>query len=281
MLNKIVLTGASGRLGSYLRKPLSKLCKNLISTDINNDIGPLFDNEEFVKADLSNFSDLEKIVKGSNMICHFGAMVDEAPFEDLLGPNFIGSYNVWEAAKINKVKRIIYASSIHAVGMYSKTETLTSKSLHNPDSFYGLGKCFSEDLAKMYYEKNGLETVCLRIASCAPVTTLRSLSTWLSYEDLIEMVTKCIDTPFTGFSIIYGVSNNTRKNIDNSLCSHLGFIPKDNAEKFADEIFKSDYQAELNDKGNKFHGGPFASTKLGKSPLGKMKINHKKKKINK
>ena len=49
------------------------------------------------------------------MVCHFGALVDEAPFEDLLGPNFVGSYNVWESAKINKVKRIIYASSIHAV----------------------------------------------------------------------------------------------------------------------------------------------------------------------
>ena len=53
-----------------------------------------------------------------------------------------------------------------------KTETLTSKTLHNPDTFYGLGKCFSEDLAKMYYE-NGLESVCLRIASCAPVTTFK------------------------------------------------------------------------------------------------------------
>ena len=277
MLNKIVLTGASGRLGSYLRKPLSKLCIKLISTDIKNEMGSLFDNEEFIQADLSKFSEVEKIVKGSTMVCHFGALVDEAPFEDLWGPNFVGSYNVWESAKINKVKRIIYASSIHAVGMYSKTETLTSQTLHNPDSFYGLGKCFSEDLAKMYYEKNGLESVCLRIASCAPVTTLRSLSTWLSYNDLIQMVTRCIDTPFTGFSIVYGVSNNTRKNVDNSQCSHIGFTPNDNAEQFADEIFKGDCDEELNDQGNQFHGGPFSSTELGISPLGKMKINDKKK----
>ncbi len=277
MLNKIVLTGASGRLGSYLRKPLSKLCKKLVSTDIKNEISTLLENEEFVKADLSNFSEIENIIKGSSMVCHFGALVDEAPFEVLLGSNFIGSYNIWESAKINKVKRIIYASSIHAVGMYSKTETLTSKTLHNPDSFYGLSKCFSEDLAKMYYEKNGLEAVCLRIASCAPVTTLRSLSTWLSYDDLIQMVTKCIDTPFTGFSIIYGVSNNTRKNVDNSQSSHIGFVPNDNAEKFAKEIFKSNCDVELKDKGNKFHGGAFASTELGISPLDKMKINNKKK----
>ena len=91
------------------------------------------------------------------MVCHFGALVDEAPFEVLLGSNFIGSYNIWESAKINKVKRIIYASSIHAVGMYSKTETLTSKSLHNPDSFYGLGKCFSEDLRRHYSCAPGLQ----------------------------------------------------------------------------------------------------------------------------
>ena len=101
-------------------------------------------------------------------------------------------------------KRIIYASSIHAVGMYPKTETLTSQSLHNPDSFYGLAKCFTEDLARMYFEKNKIEAVCLRIASCAPVTTLRSLSTWLSYDDLVELVKNSINTGYTGFSIVYG-----------------------------------------------------------------------------
>ena len=107
MLNKIVLTGASGRLGSYLREPLSKLCKILISTDVNDDIGALHDNEQFILADLCKFEEINPLMKGVNVICHFGAIVDEKPFNQLLGPNFIGSYNVWEAAKLNNVKRVI------------------------------------------------------------------------------------------------------------------------------------------------------------------------------
>ena len=275
MIERLLLTGAGGRLGSYLREPLSQLCAELISTDIKSEIGPLYKNEKFISADLAKFDEILPLAEGVTMICHFGALVDELPFDNLLGPNFVGSYNIWESARKNNVKRIIYASSIHAVGMYSKTKTITPSTHHKPDGFYGLSKCFTEDLAKMYFDKNGIEAVCLRIATCAPVTTARSLTSWLSYDDLVLLVTRAIDSISTEFSIIYGVSKNDRKNIDNSEAGHIGFLPRDNAEKYASEIFESDLTEELSDPGNKFHGGPFASTELGVSPMEKMKIIHK------
>ena len=274
MIEKIVLTGAGGRLGSYLREPISNLCNYLVSTDIKENIGPLYENEKFIQADLSNFDEINPIIENATMVCHFGAIVDELPFNKLLGPNYIGSYNIWESSRRHSVKRVIYSSSMHAVGMYPKTMTLKTDTPHRPDSFYGLAKCFTEDLAKMYFEKNAIEAVCLRIASCAPVNTARSLSSWLSYNDLIKLVTKSIDTPYTGYTIIYGISNNDRKNVDNSNASHIGYIPEDNAEIFAEEILQKDLTEELNDKGNQCHGGAFASTDLGVSPMKKMKIIH-------
>ena len=274
MIEKIVLTGAGGRLGSYLREPISKLCKNLVSTDIKENIGSLYENEKFIQADLSNFDEINPIIENATMVCHFGAVVDELPFDKLLGPNYVGSYNIWESSRRHKVKRVIYSSSMHAVGMYPKTMTLKTDTPHRPDSFYGLAKCFTEDLAKMYFEKNKIEAVCLRIASCAPVNTARSLSSWLSYNDLIKLVIKSIDTPYTGYTVIYGISNNDRKNVDNSSASHIGFIPEDNAEIFAEEILQKDLTEELNDKGNQCHGGAFASTELGVSPMKKMNIIH-------
>ena len=274
MITKIVLTGAGGRLGSYLREPLSKLCKNLISTDIKESIGSLYKNETYIKADLSIFKEINPIIEGATMVCHFGAIVDELSFDTLLGPNFVGSFNIWESSKQHNVKRVIYSSSVHAVGMNLKTETLTPSTPHRPDSFYGLAKCFTEDLAKMYFEKNGIEAVCLRIASCAPVNSARSLSSWLSYDDLILLVIRAIDTPFTGYTIVYGISNNTRSNIDNSESSHIGYLPKDDAEIFAEEILQRDLTEELSDHGNRCHGGAFASTELGLSPMGRMKIIH-------
>ena len=274
MIEKIVLTGAGGRLGSYLRDPISKLCKNLVSTDIKKNIGPLYENEKFIQADLSNFDEINPIIENATMVCHFGAVVDELPFDKLLGPNYVGSYNIWESSRRHNVKRVIYSSSMHAVGMYPKTMTLKTDTPHRPDSFYGLAKCFTEDLAKMYFEKNKIEAVCLRIASCAPVNNARSLSSWLSYNDLIKLVIKSIDTPYTGYTVIYGISNNDRKNVDNSNASHIGYIPEDNAEIFAEEILQKDLTEELNDKGNQCHGGAFASTELGVSPMKKMNIIH-------
>ena len=116
-MQKLVLTGAAGKLGSYLREPLSKMCDVLITTDIVKNIENVAINETYAQADLANMAEIEPLLKGADMVVHFGALVDEAPFEQILGPNFIGAYNIWEAAHRHKLRRVVYASSIHAVGM--------------------------------------------------------------------------------------------------------------------------------------------------------------------
>jgi uronate dehydrogenase len=276
-MKKIVLTGAAGRLGSYLREPLSKLADALVSTDIVEDIGKLYAGERYVKADLAQLDAMLEVLKGADMVVHFGAISDEAPFEELLGPNFIGAYNVWEAAHRNGVKRVVYASSIHAVGMYPKTEFIGTDVAHRPDTFYGLSKCFAEDLGRMYWEKRGLESIHLRILSCAQVTSARALGSWLSYDDLIQLVTRSIETPIVGFSVIYGVSNNDRAPVDNAKASFIGYRPVDNAEKFAAEILKAEPQADPENPSQMCHGGVFAGVNLGESGVAHMKIVNDKK----
>ncbi len=206
------------------------------------------------------------------MVVHFGAFVDEGPFEKLLGPNFIGAYNVWEAAHQNNVRRVIYASSIHAVGMHLKSDAIGIDAPHRPDTFYGLAKCFAEDLGRMYWDKRGLEAVCLRILSCAQVTSARALGSWLSYDDLIQLVTRAIDTPTTGFAIVYGVSDNDRSPVDNSGAAFLGYRPRDNAEQFAAETLAAEPPADPQDPGQMYHGGPFAKVDIGESGLAQMTI---------
>lgn len=277
-MKKIVLTGAAGRLGSYLREPLSKMANQLLSTDISEDIGSLYDNETFIKADLAEMSEIKPLMKDADMVVHFGAYVDEGPFEKLWGPNFVGSYNVWESARLAGVKRVIYASSIHAVGMYPRNQFIGVNVPHRPDGFYGLAKCFTEDLGRMYWEKSGLEAVCLRIYSAAAVVSSRSLSTWLSYDDLIQLVTRAIDTPTVGFTISYGISNNDRAVVDNSAATYLGYKPKDNAEQYADEILANSPPSDPQDLAQMCHGGPFAATPMGESGMAHLKIIDDKKK---
>lgn len=278
-MKKLVLTGAAGRLGSYLREPLTRLCDELVSTDIADDIGTLYGGETYIKADLASLDDMMKACEGADMIVHFGAFVDEGPFEQLLGPNFIGAYNIWEAAHRHGARRVVYASSIHAVGMYPKNEFIGTDVPHRPDTFYGLAKCFAEDLGRMYWEKRGVESVHMRILSCAKVNNARALGSWLSYDDLIQLVQRSIETPVTGFSVIYGVSNNDRSPVDNSAASFLGYRPTDNAEQFAQEVLAESGPLDPQDPGHMCHGGPFASVALGNSGLAGMNVVDDRKKI--
>ena len=274
---KLVLTGAAGRLGSYLREPLAAMCDALVSTDIAPDIGKLYPGETYIRADLAEMAQIAPVLEGADMVIHFGAIVDEKPFEELLGPNFIGSYNIWEAGYKAGVKRVIYASSIHAVGMHLKSDFIGTDAEHRPDTFYGLAKCFTEDLGRMYWDKRGMESVHLRILSCAQVNNTRALGSWLSYDDLIQLVTRAIDTPSVGFSIIYGVSNNDRAPVDNAKASFLGYRPKDNAEVFAREVLAAEGPVDTTDHGQMCHGGPFAKVDLGQSGLAQMNVVNDKK----
>ena len=278
-MKKLVLTGAAGRLGSYLREPLSKLCDELVSSDIATDLGKLYPGERYHRADLAKFDEIDALLDGADMVVHFGAISDEAPFETLLGPNFIGAYNIWESAHRNGLRRVVYASSIHAVGMYKRQEFIGTDVPHRPDTFYGLSKCFAEDLARLYWDKRGLESVCLRILSAAQVTSARALGTWLSYDDLIQLVRRAIDTPITGFSIVYGVSNNDRVPVDNSKARFLGYRPRDNAEQFAAQILADAPPPDPTDAAQMCHGGVFAAVDLGNSGMAHMTIVDDAKKI--
>jgi len=278
-MKKIVLTGAAGRLGSYLREPLLTLADELVSSDIVDDIGKLYPGERYQQADLASYDAIHALLEGADMVVHFGAVVDEASFDTILGPNIIGAYNVWEAAYQHKLRRVVYASSIHAVGMHSKQDFIGIDAPHRPDGFYGLAKCFAEDLGSMYWDKRGLESVCLRILSAAQVNNPRALGSWLSYDDLIHLVTRAIDTPTTGFSVIYGVSNNDRVPVDNSKASYLGYRPTDNAEQFAQSVLAQAGPADPTDPAQMCHGGPFASGEIGQSAMMGMKIVDDRKKI--
>jgi uronate dehydrogenase len=268
MFNKLVLTGARGNLGNELRPVLARMARELVSTDIREAPDALAPNETYVQADIADFATVEPLLEGADMVIHFGAIVDEKPFEELLGPNYIGAYNVWEAAHRHGVRRVVYASSIHAVGLSETNRGIDTDEPHRPDTFYGLAKCFAEDLGKMYWEKRGIEAVCLRILSCTPEPqNVRALGTWLSYRDMVQLVVRSIETPVTGFTVAYGVSGNTRAPVSNHKVGFLGYKPQDNAEDWAEALFAKAIEPNPQDLAQSRLGGPFASVKLGESGI--------------
>lgn len=271
MLKKIVLTGAAGTLGSALREPLAGMCGTLLSMDIREAPGPLAPNETWAVADCAETEQVAPLMEGAEMVVHFAAIPDERPFEELLRPNFLASYVVWEAAHRAGARRVVYASSVHAVGMWETAAGIGTDAAHRPDTFYGLSKCFTEDLARLYWEKRGLEAVCLRIFSAteAPQNP-RALGTWLSRGDLVRMVERAVDTPTTGFCVVYGISANDRAPVSNAGASFLGYRPRDNAEDFAPDILARAAAPDPQDPAQMRLGGPFAAVPLGESGVAGM-----------
>lgn len=269
---KIVLTGACGTLGMELRETLAALADTLVSVDVAKAPATVLENEQFVQADCSDLDAVLPLMEGADMAVHFAGIPDERPFEDLLGPSFLASYNVWEAGYRHGVKRIIYASSVHAVGMYENAAGIDTDADHAPDTFYGLSKCFTEDLGKLYWTKRGIESVHLRIFSCTKVPqNARALRTWLSFDDLRHLVDRAVTATTTGFAVVYGISNNDRAPVNNAKSAFLGYKPKDNAENWAKKLLATAPPSDPSDRAQLCIGGPFATIPLGESGLAAIK----------
>lgn len=270
-MTKFVLTGAAGALGSVLRGPLSKMCDELVSTDIVP-ISDLAPNETFAQADVAKRDEISPLLKGADMVIHFASIADEAPFDELLGPNYIGAYNIWEAAHEHGVRRVIYASSVHAVGMHNINDGVDLDAPHRPDTYYGLAKSFTEDMARMHWEKRGIECVSIRIFSCSPEPgNARALGSWLSYRDLVQLVQRGIEAPTVGYTAIFGVSGNTRSAVNNAKASYLGYVPQDNAEDWATDLLAKAGKQDPQDPQHMKLGGPFAIVPLGESGVAMIK----------
>lgn len=231
-LDTILITGAAGRLGTQLRRGLAPLARRLRLADkaLIPDLQP---NEEALLFDLADEAAVLRATDGVDAIVHFGGVPLERPWAEILDGNIRGSYHIYEGARKHGVKRIVYASSVHAIGYHARADKIDADAPHRPDGLYGLSKCFVEDLGRLYFDKFGIETVALRIFSSFPEPAdRRMLWSWLSFDDCVGLVTAALTTEKVDFAIAFGISDNRDKAVDNSLAAHLGWTPRASAEPF-------------------------------------------------
>jgi uronate dehydrogenase len=256
--NRLLLTGAAGGLGKVLRESLRPYAHILRLSDISEMAPPAGSHEEVQQCDLSDKQAVHQLVEGVDAILHFGGVSVERPFEEILGANISGIFHIYEAARRHGVKRVIFASSNHVIGFYRQDETIDARAMRRPDSYYGLSKSYGEDMASFYFDRYGIETVSIRIGSSFPEPqNRRMMSTWLSYDDLTQLIYKGLTTPNVGHTVVYGVSANRDVWWDNRLASHLGYTPKDSSEVFRAKVEAQPMPA-ANDPAMVYQGGAFA-----------------------
>jgi uronate dehydrogenase len=169
--------------------------------------------------------------------------------------------NLYEAARLQGTKRIVFASSNHVTGFYRQDEVIDTKMPPKPDGFYGLSKAFGEDLAEMYWARWGIETVSIRIGSALPAPKdRRMLSTWISFDDLERLVVSALTAPIVGHTIIFGMSDNAVTWWDNAQARHVGYVPQDSSDVFRDAVYARTAAPDLSDPAVQFQGGAFVRT---------------------
>ncbi|MDI1343499.1 MAG: NAD(P)-dependent oxidoreductase, partial [Pseudolabrys sp.] len=231
-MSKILVTGAAGGIGMRMRRTLPAIYPDIRWSDIRKP-ADLKAGEDFVQADLSKLDEVEAMVKGVDGIVHFGGFSVEGPWETILAANIIGCRNLFEAAYRANVKRVVFASSNHAVGFYPRRQKIGVDVTVRPDSRYGVSKVFGEAMGALYADKHGLRVTCLRIGNFgdAPLD-VRRLSIWLKPDDLVQLIRIGLEHPDIHFEIFYGASDNAAAWWDNSNAYKFGYKPTGRAEDF-------------------------------------------------
>ena len=255
-MKKIALSGAGGQLGSVVRTALIARGIPLRSAGGTKPLAALVEGEDVMHGDLRDPAVVDRLLDGVDVLIHFAGTSVERPLPEIIDNNLRALVEVYEGARRQGVRRVVFASSNHAIGMYPVTEHLELDCALRPDGFYGLSKVWGEALARMYWDKHGIESICVRIGSCLErPTEPRHLSTWFGHRDLMHFLDRCIEAEGVGFMTVWGVSANTRSWWDNSGAERLGYEPTQNAEEYAAQVLAG--PNPLDALGQRYQGGSF------------------------
>jgi uronate dehydrogenase len=230
---RVAITGAGGRIGRCLMAGLDAAGHDVRGVDVVGE-----PSARVVVADLLTDDDtVAAVMAGADTVVHLAAIAGETEFTTAVQSHVVLTHRVLEAARTHGVRRVVYASSNHAVGFTPRAAMVPVDTRARPDSFYGFGKAAAEALASLYHDRYGVDIACLRIGSFRDrPSTRRHLSTWLSPGDAVRLVDACLRAPDLGFRVLYGISANTRAWWDLGPGRAIGYDPVDDAEAWAAEI---------------------------------------------
>ena len=249
---KVLVTGAAGNIGSYFAEQsgLKYDLRLMVRGDEDRAaLDALRGHGEVVTGDLGNLEQLKDLCRGIDTVVHLAASASpDTTWEQLLPNNIIGTYNVMVAAKAAGCRRLIYASSIHAVSGYPADVQVKTSEPVNPGDLYGVTKCFGEAMGRYMAGQEGLSVIALRIGAFQPLDSARDadkgvqiMDMFVSRRDLNHLIERCIDVEHIRFAILHGLSDNRFKRLDISDARELvGYAPQDDSTELNPQLNKLD-----------------------------------------
>ncbi|MBN1248127.1 MAG: NAD(P)-dependent oxidoreductase [Anaerolineae bacterium] len=256
----VLVTGGAGHVGQAFRRFYGDPATTgyrLRLTDRTTRI-PADPEQETVVAELTDYEAVLTAMQGCSAVVHLAADTwGSAPWVSLLPNNIDATYNVYEAARVCGVQRIVYASTHHTCG-YALGESGTcgtdeaNPAPIRPDSLYAVSKVFGEALGRYYVDAYGLSVICLRIGWCHggdgeadqremvarmkkpspafPYGGETQVGLWISNRDMAQLIDRSLraDVPY---GIYYGASDNAPVVLDVSSAKRdLGYRPQDRVQ---------------------------------------------------
>jgi UDP-glucose 4-epimerase len=233
---RVLVTGAAGNIGKYFAEHSHDHYElRIMVHQLDQRTDALHPFGEVVAGELSDLAKLKEFCQGIDTVVHLAGDPDPgAAWASLLESNIVGAYNMFVAAKAAGCRRVIYASSIHAVSGYPAEVQVKTSEPVNPGDLYGVSKCFGEALGRYMAEQEGLSVIALRIGAFQPIEAARDegsigmLDAFVSQRDLNQLIERCIDVENITFAIFHGLSDNRFKRLDISDARALvGYQPQD------------------------------------------------------
>ncbi len=229
---RVVVTGGAGRVGRSLRAAMSAEFAQVVVLDLVEET-QLAPNETAVVCDVTDLPALTRALAGADAVIHLAGYPSDRPVEDILQVNCLGTWNLYEAARLNGIRRVVVASSNHATGFYPRDQVVSPDMPMRPDGTYGLSKCWGELVAGLYWDKSGIRSLSIRIGNAlGRPETRRALHVWISARDLAQLVRIGLTHPQVDATVVYGISRRDDGWWDNSVAEALGYAPQDRIDDF-------------------------------------------------
>jgi uronate dehydrogenase len=235
---KLLITGAAGLVGSALRRYLRGRYR--LRLLFHSSVPEVEKDDEVVVSDVANFECMVEAAEGVDAIAHLGIATSKTGYprtrynQMILETNIVGTYNVFEAARIHGVSTVIFASSNAATAGYEHDGVFTTPDMPvRPGSMYGVSKAYGEALGRFYHERYGMSVYCIRIANFPNTDEVDreyepGLNRWFSARDMAELTACCLEAPHPQYGIFYGVSKGGELKWDLSNARQLvGWEPQD------------------------------------------------------
>lgn len=225
-MRRVLITGAGGIIGRTLAEGL----RDVFALDLTDADG----GGEVQGLDVRDLHACEQTFGGVDTVIHLaGAASPQSDWETVLDLNIVGTRTVLEAAHRAQVRRVVLASSNHAMGMYDRDEQwpVYGSMPARPDSLYGVSKVFGETLGRFYHDAHGLDVIALRIGwssgdyGAADTDLLQAM--WLSEPDTVQIFRRAVEAPVR-FGVYYATSDNLNRRWDlTDTMVDLGYRPQD------------------------------------------------------